>query len=202
MANRMTSLFRAMILTIGLASLAGLTACEAPPMRPAYPELTYTHLPQFRLDVARIEIENAYHSPGHRPNVEQEFPVKPAVAAERALRDRLRAVGTGGVARAVIQNASVVEVPLKRTTGLRGALTTDQTERYDGVIEVVITVVGANPGDTARVVSRVERTRSVAEDASINDREKLWFDMTEALVNDLNASLDRQINEYFKNFLR
>jgi hypothetical protein len=43
------------------------------------------------------------------------------------------------------------------------------------------------------VSSRAQRSRTVPEDVTLNDREKVWFEMTEALMNDLNASLERQI---------
>ena len=54
----------------------------------------------------------------------------------------------------------------------------------------------------ASVTSRAERSRTVAENISIQDREKVWFEMTEAMMNDLNASLDRQIRKNFAPYLR
>ena len=51
-------------------------------------------------------------------------------------------------------------------------------------------------------MSRAERSRTVAEDVSLIDREKVWFEMTEAMMNDLNASLQRQINEHLRAFVR
>src|SRR6185295_5277981 len=126
-------------------------------------------------------------------NVEQQFPVRPADAAARWARERLQAVGAEGVAVVKIVNASVVEVPLPRTTGVRGAFTTDQSERYDGVLEVEVDASSRVRGSTAMVKSRAQRSRSVAENVTLNDRDKVWFEMTEALMNDLNASLERQI---------
>jgi hypothetical protein len=127
--------------------------------------------------------------------------VPPADAAERWARDRLRPAGAEGVAVVRILNASVVEVPLPRTSGVRGAFTTDQSERYDGVLEVQIDVSSRARGQTAMVKSRAQRSRSVPEDITLNDREKVWFELTEALMNDLNASLERQIYDNFGNFL-
>jgi hypothetical protein len=178
-----------------------LAACQSGPGRPVYPELSYAHLAPIPLNVADIQVERVYASPGTKPNVEQLFPVRPADAAERWARDRLRAVGAEGVAVVKILNASVVEVPLPRTSGLRGALTTDQSERYDGVLEVEIDVSSRSRGTSAMVKSRAQRSRSVAEDVTLNEREKVWFEMTEALMNDLNASLERQIYDNFGNFL-
>jgi hypothetical protein len=134
-----------------------------------------------------------YASPGVKPNVEHLFPVAPAAAAERWARERLRPVGAEGVAVVKIVQGSVVEVPLPRTQGVRGAFTTDQSERYDAVLEVSIEASRRSDGRRSMVSSRASRSRTVPEDVSLNDREKVWFEMTEALMNDLNAALERQI---------
>ena len=52
------------------------------------------------------------------------------------------------------------------------------------------------------VLSRAERSRTVAEGVSLNDRERVWFEMTEAMMNDLNTSLQRQINQHLRAFVR
>ncbi len=93
-------------------------------------------------------------------------------------------------------------MPLKRTEGVRGVFTKDQTERYDGLIEITIRILGDDGREKASVMSRAERSRTVAEDVSLIDREKVWFEMTEAMMNDLNASLQRQINKHLGAFVR
>jgi hypothetical protein len=175
------------------AAAALLAACQNGPGRPTYPQLSYAHLAPIRLNVADVQVERVYASPGTKPNVEQLFPVPPADAAERWARERLAAAGADGVATVKILQASVVEVALPRTQGMRGAFTTDQTERYDGVLEVAVEVSSRTTGRRAMVSSRAQRSRTVPEDITLNEREKVWFEMTEALMNDLNASLERQI---------
>ena len=131
-------------LALIVAATAALTACETAPTAPAFPALSFSHLPPIRLDVRAVEIVPEYQPPAKPPHVEHLFPLKPIDAVQRWSRERLVAAGTAGVARVVIKRASVVEVPLKRTTGVRGWLTTDQTERYDGVIEVAIDIRSGN----------------------------------------------------------
>jgi hypothetical protein len=127
--------------------------------------------------------------------------VRPADAAERWARKRRQAAGAEGVAVVKIVQACVVEVALTRTEGVRGAFTTDQTERYDGVLEVAIEASSRATGRRAMVSSRAQRSRTVTENITLNDREKVWFEMTEALMNDLNASLERQIYDNFGTFV-
>ena len=189
---------------IGALAFAVLVvaACETAPPKPQYPDISYAHLPKIRLDVARIDVARAYVSPGQPPNVEHLFPLRPADVAERWARDRLEAVGADGAARVAIKQASVVETTLPRTGGIQGAFTTEQSERYDGVIEMAIEVTRAADARRGEVSSRTSRSRSVPENASLNDREKVWFEMTEAMMNDVNGSLERQIREHLGAFLR
>ncbi len=187
---------------LALVIAAGLAACETPVPKPVFPDLTYRHLPPIRLAVARIEVVPAYVSPAKKPNVEHLFPVAPAVAAARWLRERLQAAGGRGLVRATVVQGGVVEVPLKKTAGLKGVFTVDQSERYDAVLEVRIRIIREDGSEAAMVSSRAERSRTVAEDITLYAREKIWFAMTEAMMNDLNADLERQIRTYFKAHLR
>jgi hypothetical protein len=184
---------------VALALLAG---CETPPPPSGFPQLSYAHLPPIKLNVAEIKIVSEYRSTGVAPNVEHLFPVKPQVAAERWSRERLKPVGRSGMARVTIRRASVVEVPLARSTGVRGMLTTDQAERYDGVIEIAIAIIDANGRQLGAVVSRAQRSKSVPENISVYDREKTWFDMVEAMMNDINVSLETQIKKHLRASLR
>ena len=190
--------------TLGLAvtTCGMLVACQTPDPEPTFPELSYAHFGTIPLDVKHIEVVRAYSQPARKPNVEHLFPVNPMASAERWVRDRLKVAGRTGVAQATISRASVIEVPLQRTKGVRGVFTKDQAERYDGLIEITIRIFGDDGSEKGSVMSRAERSRTVAEDASLIDREKVWFEMTEAMMNDLNASLQRQINTHLRPFVR
>jgi hypothetical protein len=180
-----------------------LGACSAdPPARPIYADLTYRHLPPIELLVGRVEVEDAYEPPLRAPNVEHEFPVSPAAAARRWVDDRIRAVGDKGMVKVTLREASVVEVALKKTEGLTGAVTTDQSERYDGKIVMEIEVRGPGGDKEAFVSATARRSRTVPEDITLNAREKVFFEMTEAMMNDLNAELERQINQHLGRYLR
>jgi hypothetical protein len=187
---------------VAVTSVVLLSGCETAPPRSGFPQLSYAHLAPIRLDVAQIKIVSEYRSTGVAPNVEHLFPVKPQAAAERWSRERLKPVGASGTARVTIRRASVVEVPLTRSTGVRAMLTTDQAERYDGVIEIAIAILDEAGRQSGAVVSRAQRSKSVPENISLYDREKTWFDMVEAMMNDINASLETQIKKHLGASLR
>ena len=117
-----------------------VAGCASAPEVPSYSEIRFTDKPPIRLDVARIDIVEAYRSPLKAPNVEHLFPLRPAHAARQWAQDRLRPGGEEGWAEAVIRDASATETALQRTEGIRGAFTTDQAERYDAVIAIEVRI--------------------------------------------------------------
>ena len=193
---------RASKLALALAICGILVACQMPVHVPGFADLSYAHHEAISLDVGRIEVVRAYAPPGKLPNVEHLSPVSPLVTADRWISERLRAVGITGIAKATISHASIIEVPLRRTEGLQGVFTNDQAERYDGLIEVSIQILGVEGRIKGSVLVRASRSKSVAEDISHIDREKIWFEMTEAMMNDLNTTLQNQIKANLGKFVR
>lgn len=180
-----------------------LAACASPPPRPRFPELTYGHLGLFTLDVERVDIVSEYKTNFGAPNVEHMFPTSPETTLRRWAQDRLAATGKPGrYARFVIQDAKVTEAELPRTPGVRGAFTTDQTQRYDGALSAQLEIREERGNFRAGTASAwASRSRTVPEGITINDREKVWFDLLEAMMNDLNAEMDRQIRANLAQFV-
>ncbi len=192
---------------LGALALTLLWSCAPIPAQAPLPQLTYGHLGVLRLDARTVEIVAEYSPPLTYPNVEHLFPVSPEAALRRWAVDRLQpagrqALGDGRRVIVLVKDARVVETRLPRTEGLRGAFTEDQSERYDAVLEVAIEIRSdrANFRD-AFVTARAERSRTVTEGISISARERVWFEITESLMNDLNRELDRQMRENFRQFL-
>jgi hypothetical protein len=179
-----------------------VAGCAAEVQKPGFPQISFAHLQPISLNVARVEVENRYVSPAARPNVEHEFPVSPAAVAMNWGRDRLRAAGTSGVARVVVRRASVVEVPLKRSEGVKGLFTRDQSERYDAVIDMMAEIRDEAGNVRVTVESKAKRSRTVSENISLIEREKVWFEMTEAMMSDLNMALENQMRIHMKAWIR
>lgn len=182
---------------------ASLAACASPPPRPRFPELTYGHLGQFTLDVERVDIISEYKGNLGAPNVEHMFPTTPETTLRRWAQDRISASGKPGrYARFVIQDAKVTETELPRTQGVRGAFTTDQAQRYDGALSAVLEIREDRGNFRAGTASAwASRARTVPEGITINDREKVWFELLESMMNDLNAEMDRQIKANLAQFV-
>lgn len=184
------------------AGLLALSACSTPTTQQTYPELTYGHNGVINLDVARIEFTNAYQPPLRPPNVEHTAPANPSVVMERWVRDRLRATGVTGEARVVLRDAKIVETRLAVQGGLRGAFTTDQGYRYDANIEVEIQLRDAGGVQRAFAKAQASRSRTVAEDATLAQKDKVLFDLVEATMTEINSEFEKQIRQYLGRYIR
>jgi hypothetical protein len=180
-----------------------LAACSGAPPPTKFPQLTYAQHGVFTLDVSEVEINDAYQPTLRSPSVDHLMPVSPAAAARQWARDRLRASGSSG-RRAVftIDEGAVTEKTLRRQSGLRGVLTVEQSERYDAVVAVRLEIFDPAGRQVAVAKANARRSRSVPEDITLNAREKVWFSITERLIDDLNAELERAIPQFLGQYLR
>jgi hypothetical protein len=188
-------------LTLSLLAVVGLAACSTQPA-PKFPELTYTHMPKIVLGVAEIQVVNATSTTSGAKNVEAQMPVSPETALRAWARDRLQANGVSGVAKFVIEDASVTETDLIKTPGLKGLVTKDQSERYDSKIRATLKLEGVPRVTQAFAQAEVSRGQSIAEDATINERDQLLFDLTEATMKDFDPIMAASIRKHLADFVR
>jgi len=179
-----------------------LVACETPPQRPVFPDIRFTDKPPLRIDAGSVEIERVFRSTLQSPQVEHLFPVSPERAMENWARDRLQPVGASRYVRVRIIDASVKEIELPRTKGVLGAFTTDQAQRYDATAEMTVELMGERGFAERSVSAKASRSRSVAEGITPNEREKVWYELTQQLMADLDAELERQIRANFNYFVQ
>lgn len=187
---------RRLVLAAGLAVFA-LSACQSAPPRPAPRPIDFSNFGPILLNAGSVEVVNA-HRPTGGTHVEDRSAVPPAEAVRRWASERLQATGGSGRVRVTIKDASIVEVPLPRTQGVKGYFTTDQAQRYDGRIEVE--VAGESQDSTGAVFrgmtkSTVTSSTSVAENIALADREATFLDITRRMIEDLNARLDAGIRK-------
>ena len=189
--NRMKRAFAAIALAAGV-----LAACaQTPPPHPL-PDLTFSQLGKIQLNVASVEIVENYIPPLRGPNIEHLFPLSPTQAARRWSEDRLSALGTKGRAQFFIDTASVVETVLPVEKGLRGAVTVDQASRYDATLVATLEIRNDRNFRLAFATARAERSLTVPEDLTLNERNAIQFRLVEDLMADLNAALESKIAEF------
>lgn len=164
-----------------------------PPQRPV-PVFDYAKYPQIKLDVASVQI-NEYIPTMQAGHVEHLMPMPLPQAASQWARTRFKAVGEKGTAFITVKEASVVEVGLNRSTGVRAVFTVDQAERYDAALIVEIRIEGREPEPNGNGIVKVERSQTIAENASLQARDKVWTDMEEKMMSDLDAATLNMISK-------
>ena len=94
-----------------------------------------------------------------------------------------------------IRRATATENRLKVQTGLAGALTTDQAWRYDGHIEMAIRAVNLSRQRSATATAAAWRSQTVPEDATLDERETVWFGLVEKMMKNFDTAFERQIRK-------
>jgi hypothetical protein len=183
--------------------LLGLAGC-APERHAAFtPEpFDYGDRAPLRLAVERVDVVSAYRPRGAPPAVEHTFATTPEAALRELLEQRLRAVGGSGTIQAVILDAQVVSQPLESSSGLAGRLSTQAGERYTGRLRVRADRRDATGAVVSSVSTTVSRSRNLPADAGFAERQRIGWELTRDLVDDLDAGLMASLEESFAGALR
>lgn len=190
-------------LVVAVAAALVVGACQnaKPPMQ-KLPEISFANLRPFQLDVGQLEIVSEFVTPGRSPHVEHLMPVSPEGAAQRWAQDRLKPVGRVGSARVVIKDAKVVEVPLAIDKGLAGAFKKEQEIRYDAALSVAVQILDARGMVQGETVAQATRSRTVAEGITLNERDRVLYDISESLVKDIDQQMAQLIQSYLGRWVR
>lgn len=170
-------------------SAAGLLAgCDSPPPPVDYPPLRYDYLPKLRLNVASIDIDNAWR-PSTVPDglhVESLAPTHPVDALKRMAQDRLLPVGGNGHAVLTIENASLIQ----------------RMGQYEGAFAVRLDLSNTNAGSTVsgEAKASVDFTRTIVEDSPSAARAAL-YDVVKEMMRKMNAELEIQIRQSLAPFV-
>lgn len=184
-----------------LAAAASLTlaACQsAAPVHTAPRPIGFTAFGPIVLNAAKIDIIDATRPASGAVHVEPRAATPPLEAVRIWTAERLQAAGRAGTVRVTVRDASIVEVPLQTTGGVKGLFTNDQSHRYDGRLEVEIT--GEAPvagGGSFRGATKASATYSatVAENATLAERDAVIAEVSRRLAEDINARLDAGIRK-------
>lgn len=190
----------ATLFLLTLTAFLSITACTAPaPSSPPAPG--FTQYPVININVANIELVEAYQSPLRTPNIEHVMPYSPSDAVKIWVKDRLRAVGSDKLMQVTILDASVVESKLPETQGIKGLFTIDQDRKYDAHLEVEMRIYGDAALSEANTSVSVTSSITVPENASVNSRKAAYQQMINGMMEMLNAKLEKNMREYMNNYI-
>ncbi|MBL4740852.1 MAG: hypothetical protein JKY12_07645 [Sneathiella sp.] len=179
-----------------------IAGCVATPEQSEYADITFRHLAPIKLNVGEIKVVNEFKPTLKAPHIEHELPVKIDQSVQRWAADRLQAVGNSSAyAVLTIKDASAVEKTLKKKTGVTGFFTNDQSELYEFRVSAELKIVDVN-GSTGFVAADASRTKSVDEEITLNDRERLYYRQTEVLLQDFDVEMEKNIRDFLGSFIR
>jgi hypothetical protein len=185
------------------ALVAALGACtNMPPPRPVFPELRFTAEPPIPLDARRIEIVPSYRPGGGPTHVEERPPLALPHVAETWARDRLRAVGARGTVVATITDASVTETALPKEEGFKATFTRQIDTRYDASVAITVVLRDERGVMLRSATARAERSRTTVEGTTLDERDRLLYQLETELMADLDRELETQIRDHFGFYVR
>ncbi len=195
---------------LALAPFGLLAACasEQPPSGPVTVRpYDYTYLSPIRLDVARVEVVEGYVPPRTAPNVDHRLPVEPRVALAQMARDRIQPWGMEGAATITITDASMTEQKLERST-IGSLFASQPSERYTLTLAMTLDVRGGGArrggGINGRAEARIQRVRSVNDDVTLAQRERIWDEMLREAMDDargMNVEFEFQVRQALRSLI-
>jgi len=183
--------------------LAGpLAACDnEPPPRQDFADLRFNAEPPLRLGVAAVEVSDEYRPNFDPPHFEQRFPIPLPHLADNWARDRLQAAGTSGRAVAVITDASAVEINLPKESGLSVAFTDQPDTQYNARVGMRVEIRD-DRGVTMRTAeAHAERSITTVEGTTLDERDRMLYQMETELMAELDHQLETQIRANFANLV-
>lgn len=157
-----------------------LAACGGEPPQ-SFAPLRFNDLPPIQLNVASIDIEQRFFPSGMDPDVSKKAPVPPIEALKAMANDRLQAFGTSNKAIFAIQDASMMR----------------ENDVVTGSFAVSLTILDDNGGQLGFAEARVQ-SRHVGR---IHDIRPVLYDMTKAMMSDMNIEFEYQIRHNLKAWL-
>ncbi len=169
-------LTRRVVLLLPLA----FAACSEQPA-PVFEPLRYNYLPPIQLKVASIAIEQRFIPSGVPPDVSGEDPVPPIEALKAMANDRMQAFGTANKAVFAILDASL----------------TRANDVVTGSMDVSLTIVG----DTGAQLGVADARVRAIHTGPIDDLQTTLYDMTKAMMSNMNVEFEYQIRHNLKDWL-
>jgi hypothetical protein len=158
-----------------------------------------------RLDVARVEVVQAYSPPQRTPNVEHRMIVSPLATIDDWARRHIEAAAPGrddSAAVFVIEDASVVTEKLRTRKGLIESLIREDSDKFTLRLAVTLQVrdrLGATVGNTSAEASA---WRTVPEGMKDADRSAVWHDLLIAAMDNLVPVFEANARAYLARFLK
>lgn len=184
-----------------MAALA-LTSCKDAPRLSNFMPISFADSSPIELNIYDINFQNEYQQTKRAPHIEHMLPVPLDKTIENWTRDRIKTVGSDNSLLVVVKEASMVERQLPTTKGFMDWFKDEQAKEYTAKVTLELRIYGDRALSLASTEITATRSRTVPESASLAQRDEELYRLTKALMNDLNAELEKNIQQYFSKYIR
>ena len=179
-----------------------LTACGTKVTRTTTPEFSYLHLPKLNVLVSEIQVVQNTELTFKEANIEHLFPMPISSAVRRWGNHRLVPEGNSKkVMRVIIEEARATALNLKTNEGLKALFTNEQEVQIDAKLNVKIEIIDETNSVEAFTRVQVTRSRTIPESSSVEERDKIYSELTMVLMNDFNATQEQKFRRFFSGFM-
>jgi len=184
-----------------LSNICILASCKTGIYRQEFPTMTFKNLPSINLKVTDIEIVSKFTRGINPPNVAHKIPISPDRALIRWAKDRLSIAGTKNTARLTIIRADAAELDLKLDKSLAGIFKNQQSHRFETLIEAKLEIFDEINVRRAFIKGKAEQSITVSEATPLSNRQQIWYNLVEKLMNQFNREMQNNINQKLADYL-
>lgn len=177
-----------------------VSACASAPSETILPDLTFDNVQPIFIPAGQVEVVEKYKSPMADPYVEHLFKTSPAESLKTLFNKQLTAQGGENILRVTIEDASIVSEKLPVTEGWRDMFQRDASEKLKAQVVLKFELIDpAHPEDAVGYADlAADRTKFVLEDASLAERDLIYFHLIEDVMKDVSSGMESIVNKVFE----
>jgi len=180
------------VLCCCLLALASCTS-SVPESKPM-PELTYEHIEALPVKVARIEIDNRYESSAPH-DASSSFPTPPDIALRRYAENKLKASGSEGTFKFIIDGANIRHSLIQPAGKFTGWMGVGRKDLFEVNMKIRMFVVDGAGKESTHSILNMRRSISIPQRYSLSEKEQEKLNFLELLMKDVDEAVTKTLRE-------
>ena len=189
------------ILSLAMGLMIMGVGCVTPSSPPTFADITFSHKPKINLFIAEVNSKITYIAGETEQHIEQFAPVSLVRLAEDWASQRIAPNGAEGEFTFTVLKAELLETPLITDQGITALFTNEQAVRYQVRLSVKMQAVIPSRAMVIEAISKITRDQTAEEDLTLNERDKILYQLIEDSLYALDQQLEQDIEKYFYQLL-
>ena len=189
-------------LIITVFYILALNACSTLPSDYSNVRLNFEHIDSLDLSVSKIEIVNNYVPKLSRPNVEHLFDVTPSEVITDFVKKKFVANGGKNNLQIIIEKASVIEDIKEANRNLKNnILFKEKLINYKCEFQLRVKLKSDIGFTKSYILIKTNINKILKSNISLNERGKIFFEINENMILNLDQEINRQAKKHFYNYI-